>query len=89
MSFVLDVARHLVLWPRDHQIKDDVGCWGMMGRLSHWSGAAFASNVIVVGVAAAAFDPNVEPLPTINFSIVAAAMIYLPARGLRLLMAGE
>lgn len=89
MSFLLGAARHVVLWPQPHQLNDSIGCWGKIGRVIHWSGAAIASNLLVIGVAAAALDPTIDPLKTINLMIVLAALVYFPARGIRLLMARE
>jgi hypothetical protein len=89
MSGALDIARRLTLWPDAAHLNEKVGCWGEIGRVVHWIGAAFASNVLVVGVAASFLDPGIHVSATMLLAVIVATIIYLPARGLRRLMAGE
>lgn len=89
MSGALDIVRRLTLWPDAAHLNEKIGCLGQVGRIIHWIGAAFASNVLVIGIAASFLDPGIHVGATLLLAVIVAAIIYLPARGLRRLMAGE
>lgn len=83
------ILRTLALWPSAASQKADIGCWGGLGRVIHWVGAALASNILVIGLFGSLFDPEIDAARTMTFCAVTALILYLPARGLRRLMAGE
>lgn len=89
MSALGAFVRTVTLWPSAATLKADIGCWGGLGRATHWVGAALASNILVIGLYGSLFDPTVDPVQTMIFCAVTALILYLPARGLRRLMAGE
>ena len=89
MSAFGATLRTVALWPSAGSQKDDIGCWGGLGRVIHWVGAALASNILVVGLFASLFDPKIDAARTLAFCGITALVLYLPARGQRRLMAGE
>lgn len=89
MSALGATLRTVTLWPSAASQKADIGCWGGLGRVIHWVGAALASNILVIGLFASLFDPTIDAGRTLVFCGVTALILYLPARGLRRLMAGE
>lgn len=89
MSALGAFVRTATLWPSASKLNEKIGCWGEIGRVIHWAAAAIACNVLVICIAAAIFDSSADPVATMTFAIVTALIIYLPARGLRRLMAGE
>ena len=89
MSAFGTFVRRATLWPTASRLNEKIGCWGEIGRVIHWAAAAIACNVLVICIAAAIFDSSADPAATMTFAVVAALVLYLPARGLRRLMAGE
>lgn len=89
MNALWSVIARILFWPRPESLKADIGCWGALGRAIHWVGAALASNILIICLAAAIFDSSMDAGATLIFGGVTALIIYLPARGLRRLMAGE
>ncbi|MBX7248795.1 MAG: hypothetical protein K1X35_07025 [Caulobacteraceae bacterium] len=89
MSAFWTMLRVLALWPSKESLKTDIGCLGEMGRVIHWIGGAFASNFLVIGLSAPLWDHDADLGPAIVLCAIMAILIYLPARGLRRLMAGE
>lgn len=89
VSAIWSVIARILLWPRPETLKADIGCIGGLGRAIHWVGAALASNILIICLAAAIFDSSMDAGATLIFGGVTALILYLPARGLRRLMAGE
>ena len=89
MSALGAFVRAVSLWPEPATLKADIGCWGGLGRVMHWVGAALALNILVIGLYGILFDPKIEVGQTLIFCGITALILYLPARGLRRLMAGE
>lgn len=89
VSALWSVIARILLWPRQETLKADIGCIGGLGRAIHWVGAALASNILVIGIFGSLFDPEIDAAQTLTFCAVVALILYLPARGLRRLMAGE
>ncbi len=89
MSALGAFVRTVSLWPDPATLKTEIGCWGGLGRVIHWVGAALALNILVIGLYGILFDPKIEAGQTVAFCGITALVLYLPARGLRRLMAGE
>ena len=89
MSAVGAFVRTVTLWPTKSNLNEKIGCWGEIGRVIHWVGAAFASNFLLVGLTSGLWDPQSDVGATFVFCTITALILYLPARGLRRLMAGE
>ena len=89
MSALGVVVRKLTLWPSHGGLNEKIGCFGEIGRVVHWVGAALASNFLVFGLSAPLWDHDPDIGPAIALCVFLAVLIYLPARLLRKLMAGE
>lgn len=89
MSALGDLARRLTLWPSVARLNAKIGCWGELGRILHWVGAAVASNFLVIGLTAPLWAGSPDVLWASGLCVLIAVIIYLPARLLRKLMAGE